>query len=339
MSIELARRLVGNGAPTSCVDAALSVEIERNQPFVQALLGLFPELTGLVEREIEQSDVPEIHVVKASPELVSRLPPNLCERLLAVPVFCDPETGRVDVAAVDVFSPHIAAEFAYQLGARIRVLRAALASVLTALSGLRGRRSAPPIMLVRPSAQSARAGKLDEARKAEPVLNLTRSKVSTGALFAFERDLRDATTEIELASSPDAVAGSLARGFEPALALVLALRAGAFDLRATSAAFGPELVPFSVSVGKRSVFDSALETGHYLGPLPNTLVHAELRAGLSSGPSSEVYVAPVLVQSRPALVLLISRMGPSLEATRRADRLIAVAAEALERIVLVRKQR
>jgi hypothetical protein len=67
------------------------------------------------------------------------------------------------------------------------------------------------------------------------------------------------------------------------------------------------------------------------------VVHAELRAALPSSALEEVYVAPAIVAERPALVLLMAGFGPSLEATRRADRLTQAASRAIERIVRARK--
>jgi hypothetical protein len=152
--------------------------------------------------------------------------------------------------------------------------------------------------------------------------------------------MEDAISEIANADSPDAVARALALGLDPAQVLVLAARGSSYELRATSSAFGCELPVFSVALGLNTVFDSAVRSGHYFGPLPGTLVHAELRALLGNGPSPEVYVAPVLVHGRTTLVVLLSRMGQSsLEATRRADGLISATAAAIERILRARKHR
>jgi hypothetical protein len=363
VSIELARRLLGSGAPIGCIDAALAAEVGGHEPFVTALLDRFPELTALVERELERSGAAEIHVVRGSTELASRLPAGMCERLLAVPVFRDPETGRVDVAAVDVLNSHVAVEFAYQLGTKVRVLRASLVAIRSALSGLEAgaaasvrskapsrrlsgaphvetrippRPSDPPIPLVRPGAPAPRVGFGSEPPVA---LNLTRSKLAATNVFSFARPLDASLREIDSAESPEQLAERLAEAFEPAAALVLAVRAKAFEARAASEGFGLDRAPFSVASGRHSVFDSALRAGHYLGPLPGTLIHAELRALIGGGPAEDVYVTPVAVGGRPVLLLLLARMGPTLDATRRADALVRLAGEALSRIVRARKQR
>lgn len=171
------------------------------------------------------------------------------------------------------------------------------------------------------------------------MLNLTRAKPSMASPFAFTAPLEQALDDVARARSADEVAEALARGLEPAEALVLAVRPSGFEARAASSALPAESRAYSLPSGKSSVFDGAIASGYYLGPLPGTLVHAELRSLISPGPPNEVYVAPVLVATRPVLVVFLSKMGPALEATRRADRLIAGAAEALSRIVRERKQR
>lgn len=367
VTIELARRLIGAGAPASAVETALTSEVE-GLSFVVALSDGFPELTPLVERELQRTDAPEIHWVRPSLDLVARLPPGMCERLLAVPVHQEAQGGRVDVAAVDVLGPHIAAEFAFHLQAAVRVLRApvaqlraALASV-SAVSGLTtgGERrtstrpppaarptpgsgsrpppalpSDPPIPLVRRPPFSLRA-----AADEEPVLHLSRSKFfAPEAPFVFERSLEEAVVELSRAESAEQVARLLCRALEPAISLVVAVRAGSMEVRAGSRAFEePALASFSLPTGKNSVFDIAVRAGFYLGPLPSGIVHAELRSFLPSGALDEVYSAPVLVASRPVLALLMARFGPSLEATRRADRLILAASAAIERILRNKKR-
>jgi len=278
----------------------------------------------------------------------------MCERLLAVPVHQEAQGGRVDVAAVDALGPHIAAEFAFHLQAVVRVLRAPTAQLRAALSSLNTvsglttggeRRSStrpppalpsdPPIPLVRRPPVSLRA-----AADEEPVLNLSRSKFfAPEAPFVFERLLEEAVVELSRAESAEQVARLLCRALEPALSLVVAVRAGSMEVRAGSRAFEePALSSFSLPTGKNSVFDIAVRAGFYLGPLPSGIVHAELRSFLPSGALDEVYSAPVLVANRPVLALLMARFGPSLDATRRADRLILAASAAIERILRSKKR-
>ncbi len=330
-------------------------EVSEGVPFVTALTERFPELVPLMERELERCDTPEIHWVRPLGEIVARLPPGLCERLLAVPVFEDAHTGHVDVAAVDPLSPHVASEFSQHLGAPVRALRANLSLVRAALAALekagaerpdsprpaarRTSQAAPrfpsdaPIPLVKRPAFSMRA-------EAEPVLNLARSKAfAPEPAFSFELPFEEAAADFARCESAEQVARAICRALEPALALVVAVRAGSLEVRAATRAIGDGPVgSFSLPTGKNSVFDIAVRAGFYLGPLPPTPVHAELRGLLPNGAGEEVYSAPVLVASRPVLAVLMARFGPSLDATRRADRLITAASGAIERILVSKKR-
>lgn len=325
-------------------------EVSEGMPFVTALTERFPELVPLMERELERSDTPEIHWVRPLGELVARLPPGLCERLLAVPVFEDVHSGQIDVAAVDPLSPHVASEFSQHLGAPVRTLRASLSLVRAALQSLdkglgariesrRPSRAAPrfpsdaPIPLVKRPAFSERA-------EAEPVLNLARSKAfGPEPAFSFLLPFEDAAADFARCESAEQVARAICRALEPSLALVVAVRAGSLEVRASTRGIGDKPVgSFSLPTGKNSVFDIAVRAGFYLGPLPPTPVHAELRGLLPDGAAEEVYSAPVLVASRPVLALLMARFGPSLDATRRADRLITAASGAIERILVSKKR-
>lgn len=365
VTIELARRLLSAGAPQVAVEKALLAEVRDGVPFVQAVLDGAQDLQPLLERELERAEASEIHWVRPLLDLVSRLPAGICRRLMAVPVHHDAHTGQVDVAAVDAASPHVAAEFAFHLNTPVRVLRAAPAQILSALATLgqnaappptaaRERRpstrpppggsrppprlpSDPPIPLVRRPPLPARGSGWEDA---EPVLSLTRSKVFVPEpTFAFELSPEDAALAIGQAGSAEAVAKKLCDGLEPAVALIVAVRGGMLEVRAASRALPAEaLSTFSSPVGKNTVFDIAVRAGFYLGPLPASLVHAELRAVLPHGSADEVYSAPVLVAGRPVLVLMMARFGPSLEATRRADRLALAAANAIERLVLHKKR-
>ncbi len=362
MTIELARRLLGAGAPPAAIEAALMTEATQGAPFILALIERAPSLRVLLERELARADAPEIHWVRATPELVRRLPPGLCQRLLAVPVHRDGATGRVDVAAVDTLGLHVAMEFAFHLDSPVRVLRAELDQIRLALSNIGSREaaapppggyasvippasvgrssrpppapSAPPIPLVRRPALRASA----VPDFSDPVLALSRSKLPEPVpAFTFELDLDEALLELGRADSAELVARWICRALEPALSLVLALRGASLEPRASSSALvgrGPAAFP----ADKSSVFEQALRTGFYLGPLPASLPHAALRAALPAGAADEVYCVPVIVSGRPVLLLLMTESGPSLAGTRRADRLASAAGSAIERILLARKR-
>lgn len=335
-------------------------EATEGTPFILELIDRAPSLRTLLERELARADSQEIHWVRSLPELVAELPEGFCQRLLAVPVYRDAETGRVDVAAVDTLGPHIATEFAYQLASPVRVLRAELDQIRLALASITANQaakleqparistippsphqvkppplpSAPPIPLVRRTPMSSRAlAPLPDGSSLPAASKPTLPE----PLFAFELELDQALIELGRADSAELVARWISRALEPAISLVLALRAGNLEPRASSRALGARL-PRALPHDKNSIFEQALRAGFYLGKVPPNFAHAELRALLPASAQEEVYCAPVIVSGRPVLVLLLAEFGPSLAATRRADRLTAAAASAIERILLARKR-
>lgn len=153
MSVELARRLLQWGIAPAEVEGALFEMIDQGASLVKVLARRSPELIDQVERELVGLDLPSIEMVRVSPEVVAELPPGLCERLWAVPVHRDPKSGRVDVAAVDVFDPHLPAEFSFHLNAPVRLLRARFAALESALNALNALKGSPAA--ARPSARPA----------------------------------------------------------------------------------------------------------------------------------------------------------------------------------------
>jgi hypothetical protein len=350
VSIELARRLLSNGAPTATVEAALMAEVKEGVPFVAAFIALSPELGPLLERELERAEVPAVLTVRPHFESILLAPPGICERLLAIPIRRDAETGRVDVAAVDALGPHVAAEFAFHFGAPVRLFRAEPSELRSALNAVRARvppgglglraaarmPSDAPIPLVRrPAALNSRA---PEAAAVEPVLSLSRAKFVPPA-FVFEISLEESLSQIAQSASAEQVGRALCNALEPADAILVAVRSKGLDARVVSRSLsGGDARNLSLPLGKNSVFDAALRAGFYLGPLTPGLQHSELRALLSSDARDEVYSAPVVVAGRPVLVVLMARFGPSLEATQRADKLLSAAGSAIERVLLTRKR-
>jgi hypothetical protein len=170
------------------------------------------------------------------------------------------------------------------------------------------------------------------------VFNLTRSRAQPAAGgFQFNLPIEEVTTRFSRCDSADAVALELIEALEPADALVLAVHRDMFEARASGGSLGPQQTPLGIPSGRGSVLDEALRSGFYLGPVPPSIVHAELRARLGET-VSEVYVVPIQVTGRPVLIMLAGRYGPSLDATRRADRSVAAAEQALERIVRQRRK-
>lgn len=361
MTIELARRLLNGGAPAQAIEAALVSHVRDGFPFVSALLEGSPELSGLLERELSRvpEGTPELHLVRPSRELAARLPESLCERLLAVPLRLDGESGSVDVAAVDVLDPHVAQEFGFHLGAPVRLWRGELGAIREALSALESGTAAgeeqPPesrpslapkaafpsrIPTLRPSRTFSSNPPIPLTRRPVPhqVFNLTRARTHPlEQAFRFNQTVDEAVALVSRCESADAVALALIAALEPADSLVLAVHRDMFEARGSGGSLGSQQSPLGIPAGRGSVLDEALKAGFYLGPVPPSVVHAELRARLGET-VSEVYVLPIQVTGRPVLMLLASRYGPSVEATRRADRLAVTAQRSLERIVRLKRQ-
>jgi hypothetical protein len=134
VSIELGRRLVAAGVLSSEeLEAALFLAVVRGISFPRALIDRGVVTERGLEEELGRRGGLGLRNVVAVAELMGRLPPAMCRRLAAVPTRLDPYTGTVDVAAADPLDPHVAAEFGFQLGAPVRMLRASLAVVEEAI--------------------------------------------------------------------------------------------------------------------------------------------------------------------------------------------------------------
>ncbi|HYQ14968.1 MAG TPA: hypothetical protein VEQ58_04410 [Polyangiaceae bacterium] len=413
MTVELARRLIDSGVPLSDIEAALLLVVEGKLSLPEALAELDGALLLRVEQELSRSDLPSVLTVRASAEVVARLPVGMCWRLAAVPVHVDPRSGRVDVAAVEPLDSHIAQEFAFHLDQPVRVLHASLEAVKGALDSLQrqakvagrpgrslgplgsdapiplikldsgaqsdapiplikldsGASSDAPIPLVRrslapPRPPSARPKPVSVAAPALPasegVALSWRSKPPPVDLVASaERERRAAAAApprasaaspipgppsarelLDEASSPDAVLELLRNSLAPAVSIVFAIKNASFDGRAASSEIEARTTIKQISLlsHQPSVLETAVKSGFYLGPIPNTPNHRELRDALPPDALHEVYVTVVTVSDRPSLVWLIAGFEQSLDLTRRADDIAQVAGRALERILRQRKK-
>lgn len=362
------------------IEAALLAEAVDGLPFAQALLERAPHLSPIVERELSRGGGQiGLEIVHPARELVARLPVGMCERLLAVPVSEDPETGLVDVAAVEVPDQHLSSEFAFHLGASVRLQRTTLMALRQGLQEIGTRRGVsgvvasfrptdrpPPLQAAGPASPRRVAESMPppprrptppmvprstlppaapDPRSDEPVIGLYRTKVSIpppprAPSFVFAEGLEQTILEIGRAESADQISKILCDALEPADVLVMAARGSSFELRAVShSLIGLPAVALSVPAEKGSVFDIAVRAGFYLGPVSLATVHTALLTVLPREGAAEVYVAPIVAAGRPVLCLLMARFGPSLEATRRADRLLMAASQAIERILHERKHK
>jgi Type II secretion system (T2SS), protein E, N-terminal domain len=145
---------------------------------------------------------------------------------------------------------------------------------------------------------------------------------------------------LEEASSPEAVLELLRDCLAPAASIVFAVKNASFDGRVASPAIEKRAAVKQISLlsHQPSVLETALKSGFYLGPIPNTPNHRELREALPPDAVNEVYVTVVTVSERASLVWLLAGFEQSLDLTRRADEIALVAGRALARILRDRRR-
>jgi hypothetical protein len=265
----------------------------------------------------------------------------------------DPITKTVDVAAVDPYDQHLVHELSFHLGVPIRIVRAPLAAIASALEVLEQENlsnssaadgtSQAPLPLVRkvngPRSSTAEA-ESDEAED-DVVLDLTRSKPHGAASKApLQRlELAAIQSEIEAATTAAEVAELCAAHACPeGSSLVFAAKKHEFAALAASFEV-TGLSDLALARDRPTILKTAVESGNYLGPLPETLVHALMRDLLTTRMGNEIYAVPASVNARPTLVIVITGFERAFTATRHADQVAAAASAALERIVKKNKQR
>lgn len=187
-------------------------------------------------------------------------------------------------------------------------------------AALSWRSKPPPLDLV------ARATQLD-AQAAAPLAPATTRAPSTREL-------------LEEATKPEAVLELLRDCMAPAVSIVFAVKNASFDGRVGSPAVEQRAAVKQLSLlsHQPSVLETAVKSGFYLGPVPNTPNHRELRDALPPETANEVYVTVVTVSDRPSLIWLLAGFENSLDLTRRADELALAAGRALGRILRQRKR-
>jgi MshEN domain len=218
--------------------------------------------------------------------------------------------------------------------------------------------SQPPIPLVRSLPARSRRGTnpgvgsvppppvdlAAEDEAGEPVIGLFRAKAASlpdaDPRASSRDDIGLALMGLAAAESADAVVEQLVQGIGPVArhVIVFAPHGPSFEARAARPRPAADLMRrLRVPVAPPSVFVAALDAGYYLGRLPQAPGRAELLE-LLDGADDEVYVLPVLVSTRPALVAVMSGFESAFSATRRADQLGEAASQALERIVRAKKR-
>jgi hypothetical protein len=130
-------------ASEGAIAEALFASVTGGVPLVQSLVEARAVSPEVLARYLARTEAPYLRHVVPLVDLVDRLPPGLCARLLAIPVRRDAITGTIDVVLADAGDPHPAKEIAFHLGAPVRVVRATAAAIEEALRKLRSR-SLPP---------------------------------------------------------------------------------------------------------------------------------------------------------------------------------------------------
>lgn len=145
---------------------------------------------------------------------------------------------------------------------------------------------------------------------------------------------------LEQATTPEAVLDLLRDALAPAPSIIFAIKSASFEGRVASAVVESHTPPKQLSLlsHQPSVLETAVKSGFYLGPIPNTPNHRELRDALPPDAANEVYVTVITVSDRPSLVWLIAGFEQSLDLTRRADEVALAAGRALARILRDRKR-
>lgn len=134
VTIELARRLLVGGAVTPRdLEHAFLFSFARGLPFARALIDRGAITERALEEEIARFAGPALRQIAPAVEWVHRLPSSMCRRMGAVPIRFDASTQTVEIASIDPLDPHVAAEFAFQLGHPVRVSRATIGAIEEAI--------------------------------------------------------------------------------------------------------------------------------------------------------------------------------------------------------------
>jgi hypothetical protein len=95
---------------------------------------------------------------------------------------------------------------------------------------------------------------------------------------------------------------------------------------------------FDLTDEQQNVLRTACKAGYFLGPLPPDGNAVGLGAVLGMRAREEIYVAPVSVANRAALVIVVGRFDEAFAVTRWVDALVRRASQVLELLVRAKKQ-
>lgn len=365
MPNELTKALLVEGnAPEDAIGDALLLSLKSRMPVLRALVESDAVRSDVLARYLARVDTPILRDVTPLRDVVDQLPPNLCERLAAVPVRRDASTGVVDVAVADPGDPHPGQEIAFHLGAPVRLVRASSISIEEALRRLRPPErhlsevpSSPPSAALGseiPIPLTRRAARGEARTTAQllpsyipgppPVPGLD----GMGAKPQPERrywtdsghpeiaDIGGILTDLRAAGSRDEVLELLLGG-----AQMVAARVAIFVVKrdgylgwACTPEFGDRTALQSILIlpDRSNVFETAIRDGLYLGSLPDGDAHAALLDVMVRA-SPDVAAVAVRILGKTAAVLVADELGDTLLATRKLDELAKAAGDALMRVV------
>jgi hypothetical protein len=125
VTFELGRSLLQSGTVTpDALARALTATLEPGMPLSRALVGLGLVSEDDLQRELSHSDPnPALAEVHPRVDILSLLPPGMCNRLAALPVHVDAD-GTVEVAVLDPRDRYIGEELAFHLHRAVRLVRA-----------------------------------------------------------------------------------------------------------------------------------------------------------------------------------------------------------------------
>lgn len=208
--------------------------------------------------------------------------------------------------------------------------------------------SEPPIPLVRPiahrSAEKSEARRVTSveppaSRDARPRQTMPQLYPASPSVVPPEKRISEILAELDDKQSPREVLLGFGRAVSTVAkrVAVFAVRSGRFELEyrfpANSA---PKL---SVSGGDSSVLQMACQSGYYLGPLTRGANADSLAEALAVAKDSEIYVVPVVVAERPAVLLVAGLIDNTFAATRAIDHIAARGREILEQLARRRRHR
>ncbi|MCC6215087.1 MAG: hypothetical protein IT376_09475 [Polyangiaceae bacterium] len=201
--------------------------------------------------------------------------------------------------------------------------------------------SEPPIPLVRtrdslaPRAPTAPLGVFDLA----PERPLEHALGDAGRATPAEPS--EALARLGEAERPDQVVEALVAGVAVVAprVVVLSSRGAGYEGRAASNLAGDaeHLRAFRVGLDESPVLRVAIDSGYFLGCLPLDPAHIGLAVLLGADTREEIYLAPVAVGGRAALIVAAAGFEVAHSASRAIDALARAASEALGRIVRARR--